>query len=90
MIAWAPAVLDVLGNLVLRLEAVQVALAVKEAAPVILTVPTHMTSVMVVVVVTTPMVTSTTTVAQVTSLVTSSGTTIWKTTVSCHKNSSVR
>ena len=86
MIAWAPAVLDVLGNLVLGLEAVQVALAVKEAAPVILTVPTHMTSVMVVV----TTVTSTTTVAQVTSLVTSSGTTIWKTTVSCHKNSSVR
>ena len=74
VIAWAPALLDVLSNLVLGLEAVQVALAVEEAAPVILTVPTYMmVRVMMVV---TPTVTSAI-VAQVTSLVTSSGATIW-------------
>ena len=76
VIAWAPALLDVLSNLVLGLEAVQVALAVEEAAPVILTVPTYM-MVMVMMVVT-PTVTSAI-VAQVTSLVTSSGAAIWKT-----------
>ena len=75
VIAWAPALLDVLSNLVLGLEAVQVALAVEEAAPVILTVPTYM---MVVVMMVTPAVTSAT-VAKVTSLVTSSGAAIWKT-----------
>ena len=77
MIAWAPALLDVLSNLVLGLEAVQVALAVEEAAPVILTVPTYMPPVGMVRMVT-PTVTSAT-VAQVTSLVTSSGAAIWKT-----------
>ena len=80
MIAWAPTLLDVLSNLVLGFEAVQVALAVEEAAPVILTVPTYMppASVQVMVRMVTPTVTSAT-VAQVTSLVTSSRAAIWKT-----------
>ena len=79
VIAWAPTLLDVLSNLVLGFEAVQVALAVEEAAPVILTVPTYMppASVQVMVRMVTPTVTSAT-VAQVTSLVTSSGAAIWK------------
>ena len=77
VIAWAPALLDVLSNLVLGLEAVQVALAVEEAAPVILTVPTYM-MVVVVVMMVTPAVTSAT-VAKVTSLITSPGAAIWKT-----------
>ena len=81
VIAWAPTLLDVLSNLVLGFEAVQVALAVEEAAPVILTVPTYMPPAsvgMVMVRMVTPTVTSAT-VAQVTSLVTSSRAAIWKT-----------